>query len=44
MYSLIQNESQAGAIIEPDKERISNHCAKITDYYNSKISELSVSA
>ena len=42
--SLIQKESQAGAIIEPDRERISNHCAKMTDYYNSKISELSVSA
>ena len=42
--SLIQNESRAGAIIEPDRERISNHCAKMTDYYNSKISESSVSA
>ncbi len=42
--SLIQKESHAGAIIDPDRERISNHCAKMVDYYNSKISESSVSA
>ncbi len=39
--SLIQKESKAGALIEADRERISDYCEKLTETYNLMLSKSS---
>ncbi len=39
---MIEKESHAGEIIDPDRERISTHCDQMADYYNLKIYESKV--
>jgi hypothetical protein len=39
--SLIQKESKAGALIDIDRERISDYCEKLREAHNLMLSELS---